>query len=48
VKFIGYDIHGLVVRCIEILKLQKSQGKAEMANFIDACTDEEYARLRSC
>ncbi|OGV55995.1 MAG: hypothetical protein A2X45_21135 [Lentisphaerae bacterium GWF2_50_93] len=47
VKFIGYDIHGLMLGCIEILKLQKSSGKIAQANFIDACTDEEYALLRS-
>ncbi|HCE43408.1 MAG TPA: hypothetical protein DET40_07655 [Lentisphaeria bacterium] len=46
VKFIGYDIHGLMQRCIEMLKLQRSSGKTSRAKSIEACTDEEYARLR--
>jgi len=46
VKLIGYDIHGLLLRCLEILRLQKSSGNIMKANFIDACADEEYARLR--
>jgi len=47
VKFIGYNIHDLMLRCIEILKLRKSSGKIAKANFIEACTDEEYACLRN-
>jgi len=46
VKFIGYDIHALMKRCIEILKLERLSKDVPAESLIAACTDEEYARLQ--
>ncbi len=47
VKFIGYDTHAIMSRCIEILKLQKSSSGAPRTSMIDVCTDDEFSKLRT-
>lgn len=40
VKFIGYDIYALMLKCIELLKQQRVVGKIPSKNVIEICKSE--------